>query len=53
MEPTREKRYKRRIAELETENAALAITPVLGGVGPMTITMLMLNTLQAAQRSVG
>jgi len=27
-----------------------AITPVPGGVGPMTITMLMLNTLKAAQR---
>ena len=27
-----------------------AITPVPGGVGPMTICMLMLNTLQAAQR---
>lgn len=29
-----------------------AITPVPGGVGPMTITMLMLNTLKAAQWSV-
>ena len=29
---------------------ASAITPVPGGVGPMTITMLMLNTLQSAQR---
>ncbi|MBN1766518.1 MAG: bifunctional methylenetetrahydrofolate dehydrogenase/methenyltetrahydrofolate cyclohydrolase FolD [Sedimentisphaerales bacterium] len=29
---------------------ASAITPVPGGVGPMTITMLMLNTLQAAKR---
>ena len=28
---------------------ASAITPVPGGVGPMTITMLMLNTLQSAQ----
>jgi len=27
-----------------------AITPVPGGVGPMTITMLMLNTLRAAQQ---
>jgi methylenetetrahydrofolate dehydrogenase (NADP+)/methenyltetrahydrofolate cyclohydrolase len=25
------------------------ITPVPGGVGPMTIAMLLLNTLQAAQ----
>ncbi len=29
---------------------ASAITPVPGGVGPMTITMLMLNTLNSAQR---
>jgi methylenetetrahydrofolate dehydrogenase (NADP+) / methenyltetrahydrofolate cyclohydrolase len=28
------------------------ITPVPGGVGPMTITMLMLNTLEAAERLV-
>jgi methylenetetrahydrofolate dehydrogenase (NADP+)/methenyltetrahydrofolate cyclohydrolase len=28
---------------------ASAITPVPGGVGPMTITMLMLNTLNAAK----
>jgi len=31
---------------------ASAITPVPGGVGPMTITMLMLNTLRAAQWSM-
>jgi methylenetetrahydrofolate dehydrogenase (NADP+) / methenyltetrahydrofolate cyclohydrolase len=31
---------------------ASAITPVPGGVGPMTIAMLMRNTLQAAQRAV-
>ncbi len=30
---------------------ANAITPVPGGVGPMTIAMLMLNTLKSAQRS--
>jgi methylenetetrahydrofolate dehydrogenase (NADP+)/methenyltetrahydrofolate cyclohydrolase len=29
-----------------------AITPVPGGVGPMTITMLLANTLEAAERSV-
>ncbi|MGQ9822590.1 MAG: bifunctional methylenetetrahydrofolate dehydrogenase/methenyltetrahydrofolate cyclohydrolase FolD [Thermogutta sp.] len=29
------------------------ITPVPGGVGPMTITMLMRNTLRAAKLSVG
>lgn len=28
------------------------ITPVPGGVGPMTITMLMLNTVQAAQNTL-
>lgn len=32
---------------------AKAITPVPGGVGPMTIIMLMSNTLRAARLSVG
>jgi methylenetetrahydrofolate dehydrogenase (NADP+) / methenyltetrahydrofolate cyclohydrolase len=32
---------------------AAAITPVPGGVGPMTITMLLKNTLEAARRQVG
>ncbi len=32
---------------------AFAITPVPGGVGPMTITMLMKNTLQAAKTAAG
>ena len=30
------------------KDIASAITPVPGGVGPMTITMLLHNTLQAA-----
>ena len=30
---------------------AAAITPVPGGVGPMTISMLLVNTLEAAERS--
>lgn len=34
------------------EPKASAITPVPGGVGPMTITMLLRNTLTAAQKSV-
>jgi len=34
------------------KEVASAITPVPGGVGPMTITMLMLNTLKSAQRKV-
>ncbi len=28
---------------------AKAITPVSGGVGPMTVTMLMANTVRAAE----
>ena len=32
---------------------ASAITPVPGGVGPMTITMLMMNTLKAAKLAAG
>jgi methylenetetrahydrofolate dehydrogenase (NADP+)/methenyltetrahydrofolate cyclohydrolase len=31
------------------QGVASAITPVPGGVGPMTITMLLHNTLQAAK----
>lgn len=34
----------------EVKYVASAITPVPGGVGPMTITMLLQNTLEAAQR---
>jgi len=29
------------------------ITPVPGGVGPMTITMLLVNTIEAAERTAG
>jgi len=32
---------------------AKAITPVPGGVGPMTITMLMINTVRAAKLAAG
>ncbi|MFC1900180.1 bifunctional methylenetetrahydrofolate dehydrogenase/methenyltetrahydrofolate cyclohydrolase FolD [Chloroflexota bacterium] len=32
---------------------AKAITPVPGGVGPMTITMLMMNTVRAAKLAAG
>lgn len=35
---------------IEVSKIAGAITPVPGGVGPMTVAMLMHNTLQAAQR---
>ena len=37
----------------EVEPKASYITPVPGGVGPMTITMLMQNTLTAAKRAMG
>lgn len=37
----------------EAVEVAGAITPVPGGVGPMTIAMLMSNTLKSAQRHVG
>ena len=35
----------------EVEPKASYITPVPGGVGPMTITMLMKNTLRAANET--
>ncbi len=38
--------------ESVSEKAA-AITPVPGGVGPMTITMLMMNTVKAAKLAAG
>jgi methylenetetrahydrofolate dehydrogenase (NADP+) / methenyltetrahydrofolate cyclohydrolase len=34
----------------EAKEVAAAITPVPGGVGPMTITMLLYNTVQAARQ---
>jgi methylenetetrahydrofolate dehydrogenase (NADP+) / methenyltetrahydrofolate cyclohydrolase len=34
----------------EAKQVASAITPVPGGVGPMTITMLLYNTVQAARQ---
>ncbi len=44
----------RLVGDVEFEEArkvAGAITPVPGGVGPMTIAMLLVNTLEAAERS--
>jgi methylenetetrahydrofolate dehydrogenase (NADP+)/methenyltetrahydrofolate cyclohydrolase len=41
------------VAYEEAAAAAAAITPVPGGVGPMTIAMLMRNTLVAAHRRTG
>jgi methylenetetrahydrofolate dehydrogenase (NADP+)/methenyltetrahydrofolate cyclohydrolase len=37
----------------EVAEVAGALTPVPGGVGPLTITMLMQNTLRAARDRVG
>jgi methylenetetrahydrofolate dehydrogenase (NADP+)/methenyltetrahydrofolate cyclohydrolase len=37
----------------EAKEVAGAITPVPGGVGPMTIAMLLANTLEAARRRLG
>jgi methylenetetrahydrofolate dehydrogenase (NADP+)/methenyltetrahydrofolate cyclohydrolase len=41
------------VAYDEAAEVAQAITPVPGGVGPMTIAMLMRNTLVAAHRRAG
>ena len=35
----------------EVAQVASAITPVPGGVGPMTITMLLMNTIESAERA--
>ena len=46
----------RLVGDVDFESAskrARAITPVPGGVGPMTVAMLMKNTLQAARRQLG
>jgi len=37
----------------EVKEVASLITPVPGGVGPMTITMLVANTVMAAERDSG
>ncbi|WP_367715951.1 bifunctional methylenetetrahydrofolate dehydrogenase/methenyltetrahydrofolate cyclohydrolase FolD [Nitratireductor sp. GISD-1A_MAKvit] len=41
------------VAFAEAKEHAGAITPVPGGVGPMTIAMLMANTLTSAYRTAG
>jgi len=44
------------VGDVDFESAvevASAITPVPGGVGPMTIAMLLKNTLEAARRQAG
>ena len=53
-DPSRPKGY-RLVGDVDFDSVrevASLITPVPGGVGPMTIAMLLQNTLQAAKRSV-
>lgn len=54
-DPTRDKGYRLvgDVAFDEAKEVASAITPVPGGVGPMTIAMLLRNTLDSARRVVG
>jgi methylenetetrahydrofolate dehydrogenase (NADP+)/methenyltetrahydrofolate cyclohydrolase len=52
---TREKGF-RLVGDVDFEavkEKASAITPVPGGVGPMTVTMLLMNTVEAAERKAG
>ncbi|MBM3383603.1 MAG: bifunctional 5,10-methylenetetrahydrofolate dehydrogenase/5,10-methenyltetrahydrofolate cyclohydrolase, partial [Betaproteobacteria bacterium] len=35
------------------QNVAGWITPVPGGVGPMTVAMLLVNTVKAAEQTLG
>jgi methylenetetrahydrofolate dehydrogenase (NADP+) / methenyltetrahydrofolate cyclohydrolase len=51
-DPTRKQGY-RLVGDVRFQDVkqfASAITPVPGGVGPMTITMLLYNTVQAARQ---
>jgi len=51
LDPSKQVRDLRGDVEFETvKEKASAITPVPGGVGPMTVTMLMVNTVVAAER---
>jgi methylenetetrahydrofolate dehydrogenase (NADP+)/methenyltetrahydrofolate cyclohydrolase len=51
-DPTMERGYRLvgDVAFAEVSDKASAITPVPGGVGPMTIAMLMANTVRACQK---
>ena len=54
-DPTMERGYRLvgDVAFAEVSEKASAITPVPGGVGPMTIAMLMANTVRACRQSSG
>jgi len=54
-DPTKKKGY-RLVGDVDFERVAekaSLITPVPGGVGPMTITMLLYNTVESAKRFAG
>jgi methylenetetrahydrofolate dehydrogenase (NADP+)/methenyltetrahydrofolate cyclohydrolase len=54
-DPTKKKGY-RLVGDVDFEavkEKASLITPVPGGVGPMTITMLLYNTVESAKRAAG
>ena len=54
-DPTKKNGY-RLVGDVDFEEAlevAGAITPVPGGVGPMTIAMLLRNTMDSAMRTEG
>ena len=56
VEDTTKKRGYRLVGDVDFEavkEKASLITPVPGGVGPMTITMLMYNTVESARRAAG
>jgi methylenetetrahydrofolate dehydrogenase (NADP+)/methenyltetrahydrofolate cyclohydrolase len=56
VEDATKKRGYRLVGDVDFEavkEKASLITPVPGGVGPMTITMLMVNTVESAKRAVG
>jgi methylenetetrahydrofolate dehydrogenase (NADP+)/methenyltetrahydrofolate cyclohydrolase len=50
-DPTRERGYRvcGDVLFDEVKDKAAAISPVPGGVGPMTITMLLANTVRSAE----
>ena len=52
-DPSRRRGY-RLVGDIDFDPVAAkaeAITPVPGGIGPMTVAMLISNTLQAARRA--
>jgi methylenetetrahydrofolate dehydrogenase (NADP+)/methenyltetrahydrofolate cyclohydrolase len=56
VEDATKKRGYRLVGDVDFEGVkekASLITPVPGGVGPMTITMLLYNTVQSAEKTIG